>query len=489
MCNPPAKDFEKGAVSVAGADTEGPFAVVERDGGYYMGAMPVDPKQGFKGKELQLFSFARPHMLSFHFSWASFFSAFVCWFAFAPLMPIVKASLGMSLKQVFAVNIASVASTVSARFVVGPLVDRVGPRKCQTFLLVWAAIMTLLGASVTTIWGLGLVRFMIGFAGATFVVTQSWTTGLFVSEIVGTANATAGGWDNLGGSVTYQLMLGTYVGFLRILPVDDAWRASFVVPASITLFIAISMFCMADDGPRGDLQKLQASGVVEKKAISQSMRKGFLNYNSWILGVQYGCCFGVELHMTNIGGVYFSNRKSFDLGVVDGGLCASLFGYMNLFAGRAEARLPTSSQNTKAMRGRMIAQWFMLMGVGVMLVIFGTRVSIHAAIASLIVFSAFVQSAEGSTFGIVPFVDPEYVGGVSAVVGAWGNIGAMFWGLLFLNVYAEDGMEGLALGFQMMGYIIMCAAQTVFLLRIDGHSHMTGTCEKVVDSVKEVEDI
>ncbi|KAJ1463285.1 hypothetical protein M885DRAFT_504918 [Pelagophyceae sp. CCMP2097] len=103
------------------------------------------------------------------------------------------------------------------------------------------------------------------------------------------------------------------------------------------------------------------------------------------------------------------------------------------------------------MRGRMIAQWFMLMGVGVMLVIFGTRVSIHAAIASLIVFSAFVQSAEGSTFGIVPFVDPEYVGGVSAVVGAWGNIGAMFWGLLFLNVYAEDGMEGLAMGFQMMG--------------------------------------
>jgi NNP family nitrate/nitrite transporter-like MFS transporter len=135
---------------------------------------------------------------------------------------------------------------------------------------------------------------MIGFAGATFVVTQSWTTGLFVNEIVGTANATAGGWGNLGGGVTYQLMLGTYVGFLRILSVDNAWRASFVVPASITLFIAISMFCFADDGPRGDLQKLQASGVVEKKAISASMRKGFLNYNSWVLGVQYGCCFGAS---------------------------------------------------------------------------------------------------------------------------------------------------------------------------------------------------
>ena len=42
-------------------------------GEWYIGNMPVDPKQGFKAKEIQLLSFARPHMRAFHFAWASFF--------------------------------------------------------------------------------------------------------------------------------------------------------------------------------------------------------------------------------------------------------------------------------------------------------------------------------------------------------------------------------------------------------------------------------
>ncbi|KAJ1457257.1 major facilitator superfamily domain-containing protein [Pelagophyceae sp. CCMP2097] len=489
MCNPPAKDFEKGAVSVAGADTEGPFAVVERDGGYYMGAMPVDPKQGFKGKELQLFSFARPHMLSFHFSWASFFSAFVCWFAFAPLMPVVKEALGMSLKQVFAVNIASVTSTVSARFIVGPLVDKLGPKKCQTFLLAWAVVATLLGATVTTVWGLALVRFLVGFAGATFVVTQSWTSGLFVNEIVGTANATAGGWGNLGGGVTYQLMLGTYVGFLRVLSTNNAWRASFIVPAIITATVAITMQLFGDDSPRGDYKVLLAAGKMEKKLAASSMRKGFTNINSWILGVQYGCCFGVELHVNNIGGVYFANRESFGLGPIDGGMVASLFGYMNLFARSVGGGTSDFLAKSMGMRGRLLAQWLMLMMVGVMLVVFGSRTALPGALASLVIFSAFVQAAEGSTFGIVPFVEPQFVGGVSAVVGAWGNIGAMFWGLLFLNQYSSNGMIGVANGFKCMGYIIMVVAQSVWLIRIAGHSHLTGSMEVVDAKADAVNDL
>ena len=52
-----------------------------------MGAMPVDPTQGFKAKEIQLLSFQRPHMRAFHFAWSSFFvraprpdhSARHCW--------------------------------------------------------------------------------------------------------------------------------------------------------------------------------------------------------------------------------------------------------------------------------------------------------------------------------------------------------------------------------------------------------------------------
>ena len=42
-------------------------------GEWKMGAMPVDPTQGFKAKEIQLLSFQRPHMRAFHFAWSSFF--------------------------------------------------------------------------------------------------------------------------------------------------------------------------------------------------------------------------------------------------------------------------------------------------------------------------------------------------------------------------------------------------------------------------------
>ena len=43
-------------------------------GTWKIGSMPVDPHQGWKAKEIQLFSFQRPHMRGFHFAWSSFFA-------------------------------------------------------------------------------------------------------------------------------------------------------------------------------------------------------------------------------------------------------------------------------------------------------------------------------------------------------------------------------------------------------------------------------
>ena len=43
-------------------------------GKWYLGAMPVEPSQGFKAKEIQLLSLAKPHMRGFHCAWMSFFA-------------------------------------------------------------------------------------------------------------------------------------------------------------------------------------------------------------------------------------------------------------------------------------------------------------------------------------------------------------------------------------------------------------------------------
>ena len=52
---------------------------------------------------------------------------------------------------------------------------------------------------------------------------------------------------------------------------------------------------------------------------------------------------------------------------------------------------------------------------GVLLIIFARQNHIGSAIPCLVAWSFFVQAAEGATFGIVPYVCPEGLGGVCAV--------------------------------------------------------------------------
>ncbi|KAH8045440.1 hypothetical protein JL722_14228 [Aureococcus anophagefferens] len=365
--------------------------------------------------------------------------AFVCWFAFAPLMVLVRADLGMTIKGVFTVNICSVASTVLTRFAVGPLCDKVGPKLCQSVLLAWISVMTLVGMSVNSQWSLGIVRFLIGMGGGTFVVTQFWTTQLFCHEIVGVANATSAGWGNLGGGVTQLLMVSIYGFFFNTVGLgsETSWRVSFVVPAFITGTLAVSMWLLGDDSPQGDLNYLYAEGVLERKTAKDSAKVGFSNINSWILGIQYACCFGVELHINNTAALYFATVDSFGIGVIDAGAIASIFGWMNLFA----------------------------RSVGGIMSDYGWKHG-HAPHPRAV-------RHRGTSFGIVPYVEPSAIGGVCAVVGAWGNIGAVIWGLMFRYNYVGRMDEG----YLAMGFIIIASAAVSLGIRIKGHSHLLGTLE------------
>jgi MFS transporter, NNP family, nitrate/nitrite transporter len=67
--------------------------------------------------------------------------------------------------------------------------------------LLCGAIPTALAGLVKTSNGLIALRFFIGILGATFVPCQVWCTGFFDKNVVGTANALAGGWGNAGGGI------------------------------------------------------------------------------------------------------------------------------------------------------------------------------------------------------------------------------------------------------------------------------------------------
>ena len=62
----------------------------------------------------------------------------------------------------------------------------------------------------------------------------------------------------------------------------------------------------------------------------------------------------------------------------------------------------------------------------------------YHALGALVMFSLCVQSAEGTSYGIVPFMKPEQLACVSALVGAGGNAGAVFAGFCFYKQNWED---------------------------------------------------
>merc|ERR1719451_286075 len=80
------------------------------------------------------------------------------------------------------------------------------------------------------------------------------------------------------------------------------------------------------------------------------------------------------------------------------------------------------------MPGRLWAHFVSLFGQAVFLFLFGCvndDMGWQVALPVLIVFSIFVNMAEGTSYGIVPYMIPEQLAVVSAMVGAGGTLGAV----------------------------------------------------------------
>ncbi|CAN0073340.1 unnamed protein product [Scytosiphon promiscuus] len=446
--------------------------------------VPIDPKQQDKATKFKLYSIRRPHMRAFHFAWFGFFMAFVSWFAFAPLMKEIKADLGMTKDEVYNANISSVASTIISRFAVGPLCDTFGARVTSSTLLIMGAIPTAFSGLVNSAVDVAVIRFFIGVMGATFVCNQYWSSQIFAKEFVGTANATAGGWGNLGGGVTQVFMVAIWNGFKTQYSSETAWRLSFLVPAAIVLIVALGQLFLADDCPKGNYKELEAHGAMTRKSSAVSFKKGYMNPNSWLLFLQYAACFGVELTVNNTAANYFSDE--FGLSTSKAGMVASLFGLMNLFA-RSLGGIYSDFLYAKfgggvtGMRGRFFAQWSALVWEGCFLFLFTYMNSLGAAIPVLLCFSLGVQMSEGTSYGIVPYVVPDATGAVSGIVGAGGNFGAVMWGLIF-----RFGPTSERAVFRIIAAFVLGLSCLTPLVKIRGYATVFTAPQGEPDSISEI---
>jgi NNP family nitrate/nitrite transporter-like MFS transporter len=374
-------------------------------------------------------------MRTFHITWITFFLCFFGWFGIAPLMPIVREDLGLTKGQIGNIIIASVAITIFARLLFGWLCDKIGPRISYTILLIIGSIPVMFIGFSNSYEMFLLARLAIGVIGASFVITQYHTSVMFAPNVVGTANATAAGWGNMGGGVTLMVMplifaLFIGMGYLS----EEAWRYSMVIPG-VALFIMgfVYYFC-TQDTPDGNLRALRKTNP-EYRAKANDSKGSFLSackdYRVWVLFLSYGACFGIEITIDNIATLYFVDN--FNLGLREAGIIAGTFGMMNIFARALGGIFGDKAGKKWGLKGRImiLGAFLLLEGLGIML--FSTMDTLPWAIATMLLFALFLKMSNGATYSVVPFINQKAMGAVSGIVGAGGNVGAVMAGFLFTS--------------------------------------------------------
>jgi NNP family nitrate/nitrite transporter-like MFS transporter len=455
------------------------------DSKYTLYHVAVNPRQEDRAADIPLYDCARPHMRAFHLAWLSFFVAFFTWFAMTPLLGEIARSLDLSREEIWTSSVLAVSSSAFTRIVMGPLNDRYGARWVMAGTLVAAAIPTGMAGLVNSVGGLYAVRLLIGVAGSAFVTCQYWTSCMFMMEIAGTANALAAGWGNMGGGVA-QVVMGSLLfplfkvifggeGYnrIRVQGKDDdadrpeydrasdmAWRVILVFPAVLSLIMAWAVVRHADDTPKGNTSKR----LREPSIAVTSLRSGVFDLNTWLLAFQYGCCFGVEITMIQAAALYF--QEEFGQPTEAAAAIASIFGWMNLFA-RGIGGFSSDMANAQSgLRGRLICQVIFLCAEGGLVIVFSYTQTLGGAIFVMMMFSIFVQAAEGSTYGIVPYINPLITGSISGLVAAGGNFGGVAFALLF------RGLNDDRTAFLWMGCTALGSAFLTVLIHIRGHRNL-----------------
>ncbi|GAB2598951.1 NarK family nitrate/nitrite MFS transporter [Spirosoma areae] len=393
-------------------------------------------------ESLNIFSFRGIQMRTFHITWFTFFVCFFGWFGLAPLMPAIRADLNLTKPEVGNTIIAAVSATILARLVIGKLCDTWGPRKTYTALLVIGSLPVMFVGLAHDYTTFLLFRLAIGVIGASFVITQFHTSIMFAPKIKGTANAVAGGWGNLGGGITQlamPLIMAAIVGFGYTKP--EAWRLAMIVPGVLMLVMAYVYYRFTQDTPTGNYNQIERSVSSGEK---MSFWKACADIRVWALALAYACCFGMEITFDGVAALYFFDN--FKMEQTEAGFWAMLFGFMNIFARALGGIVADKVGNKYGMRGKGILLASLLLMEGLGIILFAQSGNLPMAIMSMLVFALFLKMSNGSTYAIVPFVNPKAVGVISGVVGAGGNVGGMLMGFLFKSQSISYGQAFLYIG-------------------------------------------
>lgn len=437
-------------------------------------------------KRIPLFSFAEPRIRTLHYTWFAFFVTFLIWFAAAPLMPAMKAYFQLTEGQVKALLMLNVAITIPSRILVGALVDKFGPRKSYSFLLAFCGVLCLIFAAAQSFEWLAIMRFLIGFVGAGFVIGIRLVSEWFPAREVGIAEGIYGGWGNFGAAVASMSMPILALAFGG----DDGWRYAIGSTGVIAILYSFVFYRNVSDTPagstyfkpqkmgglevtsKGDLVaytlmslplyaalallawRLSPSGlkllsaestllayvVVAALTVYQLIKIWQVNKHLVtgehpaapryhfkqvaILNMAYMACFGSELAVVSMLPLFFI--KTFGVSPVYAGMTAGCFAVMNLFARPGGGFLSDNFGRRKLLITCLLGQ---TIGYAIMSQM-NSSWPFALAIASVLGTSIFVQGACGAVYSVVPLIQRRMTGQIAGMAGAYGNVG----GVVFLTV-------------------------------------------------------
>ena len=442
-------------------------------------------------KVSDLFLYKKPEIKALHLTWIAFYICFFVWFNMAPLATSMLKSVGwLTTDDLRLFAIANVALTIPARILVGMALDKWGPRRVFSVLMVTMAIPAIAFAFGETRTQLLVSRLVLSSIGASFVVGIHMTAMWFRPRDIGFAEGFYAGWGNFG-SAAAAMTLPLIA--LNVFGGDDGWRYAIASTAIIMALYGVFYWFAITDGPAGTVQHkprkvsaLEVStwadmikliiwtipmvgvlsllvwrienmgyidaqwawvchGVIALVVMYQViqilrvnlpiLRKGVpeddkYDFNSVAaLNTTYFANFGAELAVVSMLPMFF--EMTWGLTPTAAGMIAASFAFVNLIA------RPIGGLVSDRFGNRRFVMLAYMIGITIGFALMGlmnSALPLYIAVAITILSSVFVQGAEGATFGILPSIKRRLTGQISGMAGAYGNVGAVCYLTLYTFV-------------------------------------------------------
>ena len=443
------------------------------------------PNPAIAREKLNIFSFSG-NIRILHLTWFAFFLTFFIWFSHAPLMVAIRETFGLSEQEVKALLILNVALTIPARIVVGMLVDRLGPRIMFSGILILGGVLSIGFAMVDNYQQLALMRFLLGFVGAGFVVGIRMISEWFPARQAGVAQGIYGGWGNFG-SAGSALLLPTLA---LMFGGENGWRYAIAISGIIALIYGFVYYFSVRNTPKGSTyfkpKKMGGMEVTSKfdfflylvmsipmyaalAVLAWKLSPAGLNWYSAdvtyfiytglaltylyqafriyqinrdvftretpdifrykfsqvaVLDLAYMVTFGSELALVSMLPLFY--KDNFDVSVVLAGALAAIYPIMNLFARPAGGMISDRI-------GRKKTLVILFTGITLSFIILGqvdAGWALWLVVATTIVCGLFAKAGSGAVFAMVPLIQRRMTGQIAGMAGAYGNVG----GVVFLTV-------------------------------------------------------